>query len=318
MALTRFLFVLLFGIALTAAAQEFPKGQVRLVVPFTPGGPTDVIARLMSQKLQEIWTRPVLVDYKPGAGTVVGLDHVAKSPPDGHTIGIVVSSYTINPVLRRSMPYDTLKDLSGVTMLCTFPIALVANAEAPFSDVKGLVDYAKRNPGKLSYATPGVGGTSHLAVELLNVVAGIDTVHVPYKGSAPAQTDVIGGRVPLMSDPLFSAMPFVRAGKLKVIAVTTARRVPGFEQFPTIAETYPGFDVSAYLGFVMPAATPRDIVKKIQADAARALQMPDLRARIIELGNTPVGSSPEEFDAFIVADMKKWAKVIADAKIPLE
>jgi tripartite-type tricarboxylate transporter receptor subunit TctC len=163
-----------------------------------------------------------------------------------------------------------------------------------------------------------VGGTTHLAVELLNVVAGIEMVHVPYKGSAPAQTDVIGGRVPLMGDPLFSAMPFVRAGKLKVIAVTTARRVPGFEQFPTIAETYPGFDVSAYLGFVVPSATPRDIVKKIQADSARALEMPDLRARIVELGNNPVGSTPEDFDAFIATDMKKWAKVIREARIPLE
>jgi tripartite-type tricarboxylate transporter receptor subunit TctC len=318
MALTRFAFLFLCSFALAAAAQEFPKGQVRLVVPFTPGGPTDVIARLMSQKLQEIWTRPVLVDYKPGAGTVVGIDHVAKSQPDGHTIGIVVSSYTINPVLRRQMPYDTLKDLSGVTMLTTFPIALVANTDVPFNDIKGLVEHAKRNPGKLSYATPGVGGTTHLAVELLNVVAGIEMVHVPYKGSAPAQTDVIGGRVPLMGDPLFSAMPFVRAGKLKVIAVTTARRVPGFEQFPTIAETYPGFDVSAYLGFVVPSATPRDIVKKIQADSARALEMPDLRARIVELGNNPVGSTPEDFDAFIATDMKKWAKVIREARIPLE
>ena len=318
MALKKIVAVCLAAAALAASAQEFPKGQVRLIVPFTPGGPTDTIARLMSQKLQDLWSRPVLVDYKPGAGTVVGVDHVAKSPPDGHTIGIVVSSYTINPVLRRSMPYDTLKDLSGVTMLTSFAIAIAAHPGVPFDDIKGLVEYAKRNPGKLSYATPGVGGTTHLAAELLNVIAGIDMLHVPYKGSAPAQTDVIGGRVPLMMDPLFSAMPFVRAGKLKVIAVTTAKRVPGFEQFATIAETYPGFDVSAYLGFVVPSATPRAIVKKIQADATRALAMPDLRARILDLGNVPVGSAPEEFDDFIAADMKKWAKVIRDANIPPE
>ncbi len=230
----------------------------------------------------------------------------------------MVSSYSINPVLRKSMPYDTLKDLSGVTLLTSFAIAIVANPGTPFNDVKGLVDYAKRNRGKLSYATPGVGGTTHLAAELLNGVAGIDMLHIPYKGSAPAQTDVVGGRVPLMMDPLFSAMPFVRAGKLKVIAVTTARRVPGFEQFATVAETYPGFDVSAYLGFVVPSAPPRPVVRKIQADSVRALNMPDLRARILELGNQPVGSTPEEFDAFVAADMKKWAKVIRDAGIPLE
>ena len=312
------IFAACLAVALVANAQEFPKGQVRLIVPFTPGGPTDTIARLMSQKLQDLWSHPVLVDYKPGAGTVVGVDHVAKSAPDGHTIGIVVSSYTINPVLRRQMPYDTLKDLSGVTMLTSFAIAIVAHPGTPFDDVKGLVEYAKRNPGKLSYATPGVGGTTHLAAELLNSIAGIDMLHVPYKGSAPAQTDVIGGRVPLMMDPLFSAMPFVRAGRLKVIAVTTAKRVPGFEQFPAIAETYPGFDVSAYLGLVVPSVTPRTIVRKIQADCVRALAAPDLRSRIQELGNVAVGSTPEQFDAFIGADMKKWAKVIREANIPLE
>ena len=305
-------------LALPSAAQVYPKGPVRLVVPFTPGGPTDIIARLMSQKLQEIWGQTVVVDYKPGAGTVVGIAHVAQSAPDGHTIGIVVSSYTINPVLRREMPYDTLKDLRGVTMLTTFPIAIVAHPGVPFDDLKGMVDYAKKNPGKLSFATPGPGGTTHLAVELLKSIAGIDMVHVPYKGSAPGQTDVIAGRVPLMSDPLFSAMPFVRAGKLKVIAVTTEKRAPGFEQFPTVAETYPGFDVRAYLGFVVPRATSAEVVKAIQAASAKALEMPDLRKRIEELGNTPVASSAEEFDAFIAADMKKWAKVIREAKIPLE
>src|SRR5690242_14019448 len=310
--------IFLVALAFAARAQDYPRGPVRLIVPFTAGGPTDTIARLMSQKLEGIWSQPVIVDYKPGAGTVVGIAYVAQSPADGQTIGIVVSSYTINPVLRREMPYDTLKDLRGVSMLTTFAVAIVANPSVPFNDLKGMVAYAKQNPGKLSFATPGVGGTTHLAVELLKGIAGIDMVHVPYKGSAPGQVDVIAGRVPLMSDPLFSAMPFVRAGKLKVIAVTTGERVPGFAQFPTVAETYPGFDVRAYLGFVVPKKTPTPVVDAIQAASAKALQMPDLRKRIEELGNTPVGSAPEEFDRFIAADMKKWAKVIKDAKIPLE
>jgi tripartite-type tricarboxylate transporter receptor subunit TctC len=310
--------IFLACLAVAARGEDYPKGPVKLVVPFTPGGPTDVIARLMSQKLEAAWSQPVVVDYKPGAGTVVGIAEVARSAPDGQTIGIVVSSYTINPVLRREMPYDTLRDLRGVSMLTTFAVALVANPGVPFDDVKGLVAYAKKNPGKLSFATPGVGGTTHLAVELLKSIAGIEMVHVPYKGSAPGQVDVVAGRVPLMSDPLFSAMPFVRAGKLKVLAVTTEERVPGFARFPTVAETYPGFDVRAYLGFVVPKRTPVPVVKAIQLACARALQAPDLKKRIEELGNTPVGSSPEEFDAFIAADMKKWAKVIKDAKIPLE
>ncbi|MSQ18557.1 MAG: tripartite tricarboxylate transporter substrate binding protein [Betaproteobacteria bacterium] len=299
-------------------AQEYPKAPVRLIVPFTAGGPTDTIARLVSIKLHEIWSQPVLIEYKPGAGTVIGTDHVAKSAPDGLTIGVVVSSYSINPVLRKSMPFDVLKDLSGVTRLTSFPIGITAHPQVPFDDLKGLVAYARANPGKLAYATPGAGGTSHLAIELLKSIAGIDILHVPYKGSAPAQTDVMGGRVQLMSDPLFSAMPFVRAGKMKVIAVTSARRVAGFAEFPTVAETFPGFDVGAYLGFIVPAATPRVIVKKIQVDAVRAVNLPDVRARIAELGNLVVGSTPEEFDAFVSDDMKKWAKVIRDAGIPLE
>lgn len=320
-------FTKLFAYAMTGAslalgtladAQEFPKGPVRFIVPFTAGGPTDTIARLMSMKLQDIWSHPVVIEYRPGAGTVIGVDAVAKSAPDGHTVGIVVSSYSINPVLRRSMPYDTLKDLSGVTRLTSFAIGLVANSSVPFDDIKGLVEYARRNPGKLYFASPGTGGTAHLAGELLKVAAGIDMVHVPYKGSSPAQTDLIGGRVQLMFDPLFSAMPFVRVGKMKVIAVTTERRVAGFEQFPTIAETYPGFDVSAYLGFVVPSATPRAIVRKLQTDSLKAVNLADVRSRIADLGNQVVGSTPEEFDAFVAADMKKWAKVIRDAGIPLE
>ena len=304
--------------AFAVQAQDYPKGPVRLIVPFTAGGPTDTIARLVSNKLHEMWSQPVLIEYKPGAGTVIGIDHVAKSAPDGLTIGVVVSSYSINPVLRKSIPFDVLKDLSGVTRLTSFPIGLTAHPAVPFDDLKGLVAYAKANPGKLAYATPGAGGTSHLAIELLKSIAGIDVLHVPYKGSAPAQTDVMGGRVQLMSDPLFSAMPFVRTGKMKVIAVTSARRVAGFEEFPTVAETFPGFDVGAYLGFVVPAATPRAIVRKIQVDAVRAVNLPDVRTRIAELGNQVVGSTPEEFDAFVADDMKKWAKVIKDAGIPQE
>jgi len=301
-----------------AVAQEFPKGPVRLIVPFPPGGPTDTIARLVSQKLQVLWSQPVVIDYKPGAGTVIGTDAVAKSAPDGRTIGVVVSSYTINPVLRRQMPYDTLKDLSGVTRLVNIPLVLVASPDAPFDDLKGLVAYAKRNRGKLSYASPGAGGTAHLAGELLNDAAGIDLVHVPYKGSSPAQTDVLGGRVPLMIDPLFSALPYVRAGRMKVIAVTTERRVAGFEQYPTVAETYPGFDVSSLLGFVVPSATPRAIVSKIYTDSAKAVDLPDVRSRITELGNEVIGSTPEEFDAFVAAEIKKWTKVITEKGIRAE
>lgn len=299
-------------------AQSFPKGPVRLIVPFTAGGATDIIARLMSQKLTELWSQPVVVDYRPGAGTMIGAETTAKSAPDGLTIGIVVSSFTINPGLRRTMAYDTQKDFAAVTLLTRFAIGIVANPGVPFNDVKGLVDYAKRNSGKLSFASPGTGGTAHLTGELLKAVAGIDMVHVPYKGGAPGLLDVMAGRVQLMCEPLFSAINYVRAGKLKVIAVSTGRRSPGFEEFPAVAETYPNFDVSAYLGFVVPSATPRAVVAKIRDDSVKALNSPEVRPRIVELGNELVGSTPEEFAAFIAEDMKKWIKVIADAGIPRE
>ena len=299
-----------------AADVEFPKGTVRFIVPFPPGGPTDTLTRIVSAKLQEMWARPAIVEYKPGGNTSVGIDAVAKSAPDGHTIGMVNSAFPILPLLRKSMPYDTLRDLAGVTQLVEIELALVANPQAPFNTLGELVAYARRNPGKLNYATPGAGGTAHLTGELLKRAAGIDIVHVPYKGSAPAQTDLMGGRVELMIDPFFSALPFVRAGRMKVIATAGERRMASFEQYPAIAETYPDFQVKALLGLVVPVATARPIVNRIQADAARALQ--NERRRIEELGMQVVASRPEQFDAFVRSDQKKWAKIIEEAKIELD
>ena len=301
-----------------AADAPYPNGVVRVIIPFPPGGPTDTMGRIIGQKLQELWGQPVIIDYKPGAGTVIGVDVVAKAPPNGLTIGIVNSSYPINPLLRKTMPYDTVKDLVNVTQIAKLQLALIANPQTPFNTVPELVAYAKAHPRELSYATPGAGGTSHLAGELLNRAAGIDLMHVPYKGSAPAQADLMGGRVQLMVDPFFSALPFVKAGRLKFIATAGEKRVPGYEQYPTIAETYPGFVVSALLGFVAPAATPKHIVQKLQADVARVLLAPDVKQRIEELGMEVVASRPEEFDAFVHSEMSKWGKVIAAAHIQIE
>jgi len=300
---------------LPAAAQEFPKGPVRIIVPFPPGGPTDIMARMVSQKLQEIWGQSVLVDYRAGAGTLIGVTAVAKAAADGATLGIVNAAYTINPVLRKTMPYDTLKDLAGVTQLVATHLVIVANPNAPFNTVPELVAYAKRNPGKLSFASPGTGGTSHLAGELLNRTAGIDMLHVPYKGSVPAQTDVMGGRVPLMIDATSSALPFVNAGRLKLIATTGPRRLPGHEQYPIVADAYPGFDVTGLLGLVAPKATPRAVVHRIQVDTAKALHMPEVKKQIEDTGGEVVASPPEQFDAVIQAEMAKWAKVIREAHI---
>jgi tripartite-type tricarboxylate transporter receptor subunit TctC len=304
-------------LALPARAQEFPKGPVKLIVPFPPGGPTDTVARLIAQQLQEIWGQSVVVDYKAGAGTVIGVDYVAKSAPDGLTIGMVNSSLAVNPSLRKSMPYRTPQDIAGITQIANLQLALVARPDAPFNTLPELIAYAKRNPGKLTYGTPGAGSTTHLGTELLKRETGIDMLHSPFKGSAPAHTELMGGRIDLVADPFLSVIPYVKAGRMKMIATMGDRKVPGYD-YPTVAETLPGFSVNALLGFVAPAATPKPILQKIQADTARVLGTPETRKRIEDFGMEVVASRPEQFDAFIAAEMQRWGRVVKEAKIESE
>jgi tripartite-type tricarboxylate transporter receptor subunit TctC len=275
-----------------------------------PGGAIDILARLLEKNLHETWRQPVIVQYKPGAGTVVGTDFVAKSAPDGHTIGLVITGHMINPSLRKDMPFDTLKDLSGVGLLATSPILSSAGNKLPAGNLKELIALAKKEPGKLTYASPGSGSSMHLGGELVKTEAGIDMVHAPYKGAAGAYPDVISGRVDLLIDPLFSSLPHVKAGNLKPIAIMSPKRSPIAPNIPTVAETLPGFDVESVFGAVVPSATPREVVRKISADMAKALQNPEVRQRMAEIGLTPVGNTPEEFDAYIRAEIPKWAKVV--------
>jgi tripartite-type tricarboxylate transporter receptor subunit TctC len=302
---------------LPARAQEFPKAPVKLIVPFPPGGPTDTVARLIAQQLQELWGQSVIVDYKAGAGTVIGVDYVAKSPPDGLTIGMVNSSLAVNPSLRKSMPYRTPQDIAGITQIANLQLALVARPDAPFNTLAELIAYAKKNPGKLTYGTPGAGSTTHLGTELLKRETGIDMLHSPFKGSAPAHTELMGGRIDLVADPFLSVIPYVKAGRMKMIATMGDRKVAGYD-YPTVAETLPGFSVNALLGFVAPAATPKPILQKIQADTARVLATPETRKRIEDFGMEVVASRPEQFDAFIAAEMRRWARVVKEAKIEPE
>jgi tripartite-type tricarboxylate transporter receptor subunit TctC len=308
---------LAFGLAATASAQAFPTGPVKIIIPFPPGGPTDTVGRILAKNLQDLWGQPVLIDYKPGAGTVIGADHVAKSAPDGHTIGMVNSSLAVNPTLRKQLPYDTLKDLSGVTQLFDMQLAIVARPDAPFNNLQELIAYAKKNPGKLNYGTPGAGSTTHLGAELLQREAGFDMQHVGMKGSAPAHTELMGGRLDLVVDPFLSILPFVKAGKMKMIATMGDRRVAGHD-YPTVAEAVPGFNVGALLGFVVPSGTPKSVVQKIQADTAKALAGAEIQERAREYGLKTVGSRPEQFDALIANEMKRWGKIVIEEKIQID
>ena len=301
-----------------AQASPWPSRPVKLIVPFAAGGPTDTIARLVGQKMQEVWKQPVVIEYKPGGGTIVGTDFVAKAPADGYTLGMSISALLINPGLQPNMPYDTLKDLSGVTQLAQAHFGLFAHPSVEANTVPELLAYAKKNPGKLSYATPGTGTGTHLAGELLKSMGGIDMVHVPYKGSAPAQQDVIGGRVPLLFDVLYSAMPFVRQGRLKVIALASPKRAESEPNIPLISETLGGFGAMSVIGIIAPSATPRDLLRRVGSDIGRSVKDSDLTARMAQLGMEPVGSSPDEYDALIRVEIDKWTRVIKAGNIKLD
>ena len=299
-----------FFLASAAAAQSFPSRAVKLVVPLAPGGASDVIARLIAHKLSEQWGQPVVLENKPGGGTVLGAQAVASAPPDGHTIGLVISAFTINPSLRKDLPYDTLKDFAPLTQIGNTVLALVANAAFPADDLRGLLAEAKKRPGEFAYASLGVGTSTHLAGELLKIRGGVDLLHVPYSGSAPAYKDMLGGRVPLGFVVLQSALPHVRAGRLKVIGITGAKRSAVYPEYPALGEALPGYSMESMFGLVAPGATPKDLVRKISTDAAGVLRDPAMKARFADLGVEIVASAPEEFGAFIRSEIDKWAPVV--------
>ncbi len=304
--------VLLGTLAMTFAhGQGFPSKPVRLVVPFPPGGPTDAFARLLASRLQETWKQPVIVESKPGAGTVVGTDFIAKSAPDGHTLGMVTMAHVINPSLRRNMPYDTLKDLSGVTQLSVLHLLVAAHPTLEANTPAELIALAKKRPGKITYGTAGAGTSSHLGTELLNSMAGIQLVHVPYKGSAPAQNDLLGGRIDLIVDPIQPALTqHAKAGKIKTIGLMGAARTPLAPGIPVFAENVPGFDAVGMFGLIAAGGTPRELVNRIYADVAAAVRTPDLNERMLQFGMDPVASTPEQFDAFVRREIEKWAPVV--------
>jgi len=296
------------------AQTAWPTKPVKLVVPNAPGGAIDILARLFQAQLANTWSQPIIVEYKPGAGTALGTDYVAKADPDGHTIGIVVTSHVINPALRK-LPFDTTKDLSGVTLAAVSNVLISATPGLPANTLAEVIALAKKQPGKLSYASPGSGSSMHLAMELLKQIAGIDVLHVPFKGSGPAYPEVMSGRIELLVDPLFSSLPHLKSGRLKPIAVTGAQRSPIAPEIAPVAETIPNFNVLSIFGIVVPSKTPRELVARINADMTKALAAPEMRQKMADMGLEPASTTPEKFDEMIRTEIERWGRVVKTANI---
>ncbi|MGA0569687.1 Bug family tripartite tricarboxylate transporter substrate binding protein [Variovorax sp. VNK109] len=304
-------------LALPSQAQDFPTGTVRIVVPFAPGGATDTVARIIADQLQMQWKHPVILEHKPGAGTTIGADFVAKSPPNGHTIGLVNSAFPLNPFLRKKMPYDTAKDFKPVSLVGGIHSALAARPDAPFNNVKEMVAYARANPGKLNYGLSAVGSLGHLTVELLKHQERLEIVNIPFKGGAQVMNEMAAGRVDIASDSFTVMLPHIKSGKLKLLGTLGEKRVPGYD-YPTVAETLPGLSAESGTGLVVPSGTPDAVVQKISADVAKVVAQPAVRKRLEELGIEVVGSTPAQFEDYLRSVSAKWGKLIAEQNIVLD
>jgi tripartite-type tricarboxylate transporter receptor subunit TctC len=301
----------LAALPLGAQAQDYPTRPIRLVVPFPPGGPTDVLARIVATRLGERLKQPVVVDNKPGASGMVGADMVAKAAPDGYTLLANASIHVINPSLYPKTAYDAIADFAPVSNLADVPLVLAVHPKLEARSVKDLVALAKSSKPSLAFASAGNATSQHLSGEAFKIAAGIDLLHVPYKGSAPALTDLIGGQVQLMFDSLPSAMPHLKAGTIRPLAVTTPKRSAALPEVPTVAESgYPEFAISTWYGIWAPAATPPAVVKRLSSEIAAIVRQSDVREQFAALGAEPVGNTPEEFAAFTKAELSKWAGIV--------
>lgn len=299
------------AVAFGAAAQVYPNRPIRLVAPVPPGGFVDILARVIGQELSAAWGQPVVVDNRGGGGSTIGTDIVAKAPPDGYTLLLAPPDLAINVTLVSKLPYDTLKDLAPVTLVAWGPSVLVVHPSVAAHSVKELVDLAKSRPGKLFYASGGNGTGGHLAMELFKTMAGIDMVHVPYKGLGPAVKDLIGGNVSVMFAQLAAVRPYVLTGRLRALAVAGGQRSQAMPELPTIAESgLPGFEVNPWFGVVAPAGTPKEIVAKLSAEIGNITRRPEVKEKLSPVGAELVSNTPEEFTAFLKTEIVKWAKVV--------
>jgi len=304
-------------IATAAQAQTYPSRPIRLVVPFPPGGSTDILARALAQKLSEGLAQAVVIDNRPGAGGSIGSEAAAKAAPDGHTLMMGhLGTLAVNPAIYKNLPYDPVKSFAPVSLMAIVPSVLVVNPQVPAASAAELIAYARANPGKLAYGSAGAGSTSHLTTEYFKLATGTDILHVPYKGIGPMLTDLISGQLSMGINGAPAVMSHVNSGRLRALAVTGIARLPSLPQIPTLDESgVKGFDASGWYGIVVPAGTPREIVMKLNAEIRRIMQTPDLRARLDNEGAIPAAGSPEEFSAFIVSEIARWGAVLKRAGI---
>jgi tripartite-type tricarboxylate transporter receptor subunit TctC len=309
-----------FAATPAALAQGYPAKPVKVVVTFPPGGTPDIYGRIMSAELQKLWGQSVVVENRTGAGGTIGTDSVVKSAPDGYTLLFAAdASITIAPHLYSKLPYDPVRDLAPIVNVAAGPFVLLANPAFPPNNVKELIALVQRQPGKVSYASSGAGGQQHLAMEYIRTLAGsMDMIHVPYKGFGQGLTDVLANQVPLIFGGITASIQLTKSGKVKALGVTGPRRAKALPDVPAIAETLPGFDITAWYGFMAPAGTPHEIVKKIHDDAVTVIRRPDFLERLDRDGIEPVANTPEEFGAEIKTDLARWGKIVKAAGAKLD
>jgi tripartite-type tricarboxylate transporter receptor subunit TctC len=294
-----------------AWAQAWPTGPMRIVVPFNAGGSTDIMARTMAQRLNERVRQPVIVENRPGANGTIGTAFVAKSAADGHTMLLVQASFVSNPSLYKSLPYNQARDIAAVTNLASGPLTLVVHPSLPARSAKELIALAKAHPGEINFGSPGSGSISHLACELFNMMAGVKMTHIPYKGTGGALADMLSGQISFYAPNLFLSLPYIRAGRLRALGVTSAQRSTIAPELPTIAETgLPGYETTTWYGIFVPAATPRDIVGRLHQELAQVVNLPEIKDRLTADGLTPLASTPAEFAAQVVRETDKTARII--------
>ena len=292
-------------------AQNYPRAPIKIIVPFPPGGGTDILARLLGQKLNELWGQPVVTDNRAGANGTIGAALVAKAAPDGYTLLLVPSGFAVNPSIYPKLPFSTERDFAPITQLVEGPLLVLVHPSVPVYSIKDLISLAKARPGQINYASSGIGSPPHLATEHFKIMANVDMVHIPYKGGGPALVDLLAGQVSVYFNAILQAMPYAKTGKLRALAVTSAKRFPSLSQTPSIAEAgVPGYDFTNWYGLLAPAGTPKDVVLKINGEVAKILNYPEAKERLAADGAFVVASSPEQYTAFLQGEIAKFGKIV--------